>query len=561
MRGRRNRLKIKVAAACTLFAVALSVLIGGLGYVRYQRDVEESYENYISTIVLTASGWIDADKLARVLETGVADEAFETLQANLNNLKENSDAQYIYMFYYPNGLEEGELAYVMTGYTQYELQYEKDTISYLGDYAGLEDFGEEFRSELKEGIARKDGQIHFIDNVTQVAEEIGSEMEYVKTAYLPVWDGEGNLVSVLCADISITHIYNRLRSYLISVVLGAAAVVTVFLSIFLLVMNRQVLRPIRLIAEQANDFVRQSREVSDPSKLHFKEIVCRTKDEVQTLAESLNHTMSELIRYMSDLRQMSARQERIAAEVNVAREIRMSLYPHVFPAFPERSDFDIYADLTSAGGAGGDFYNFFFSDSNHLCLMAGSVSGLGIPSAMFAAITTTVMKNYAKLGYPVSRIMAETNNQVSSGNQAGLTAEVFLGKIDLAAGRMEYAMAGDMKPLLKTSGKEFAPLQVKSGIRLGSMENVPYIQRSVELSQGDMLFLYTCGVADTRDMKGNVFSDVYVEEYINRITGMEIDLARMTAAMEQELCRFSGGRKQEADNTILLFRFYGSRGL
>ena len=561
MRGRRNRLKIKVAAACTLFAMALSVLVGGLGYVQYKKDVEESYENYISTIVTVISGWIDADKLARVLETGIVDEAYETLQANMNNLKENSDAQYIYMFYYPNGLENGDLAYVMTGYTRYELEYERDTISYLGDYAGLEDFGEEFRGELKAGIALKDGRIHFIDNVTQVAEEIGSETEYVKTAYLPVWDSEGNLVSVVCADISITHIYNRLRSYLISVVAGAAGVVTVFLSIFLFVMNRQVLRPIRLIAEQANDFVRQSRVVSDPSELRFKEIVCRTKDEVQILSESLNHTMSELIRYMSDLRQMSARQERIAAEVNVAREIRMSLYPHEFPAFPERSDFDIYADLTSAGGAGGDFYNFFFTDSSHLCFMAGSVSGLGIPSAMFAAITTTVMKNFAKLGYPASRIMAETNNQVSAGNQAGLTAEVFFGKVDLAAGRMEYAAAGDMKTLLKTSENEFVPLEVKSGIRLGSMENVPYVQRSVELSQGDMLFLYTRGVADTRDMKGNLFSDVYVEEYINRITKREIDLARMAEEMKKELCRFSAGREQETDNTMLLFRFYGPRGL
>ncbi len=557
MRERRSRLKIKVAAACTLFAVVLSLLIGGLGYTRYRTNIEESYENYIETIVAVASGMIDEERLDETIRTGKKDEAFDTLQLQLNNLKENSDAQYIYMLYYPNGVEDGTLAYVVNGYTQYELEYEADTISYLGDPAGIEDFGEDFRSQLKEGIAQNDSQIRFIDNVTQVASGLGFGAEYVKTAYMPIRDASGNLVSVLCADISMTRIYNSLQSYLVSVAVGAVVVVAVFLAIFLFVMNRQVLRPIRQIAEQADDFVQQSRRVSDPSKLHFKEIQCRTKDEVQMLAESLNHTMGELIRYMVDLKQMSAKQEKIAAEVGVAREIRLSLYPHVFPAFPERKEFDIYANLTSAGGAGGDFYNFFFTDSSHLCVMAGSVSGQGIPSTMFAAITTTVMKNFANLGYPASRVMAETNNQVSSGNLAELTAEVFFGKIDLAAGRMEYAAAGDMKPLLKTAGEEFAPLKVRSGIRLGSMENVPYIQSTAELAQGDMLFLYTSGVAETQDDKGNVYSDVYVAEQINRITGREIDLARMEKAMEEALAQFRGGKEQEKDNTMLLFRYYG----
>lgn len=557
MRKRRSRIKIKVAVACTLFAVVLSLLIGGLGYTRYRADIEESYQNYIATIVRTAAGRIDVERLAETLRTGETDAAFDELQKQFNNLKENSDAQYIYMFYYPNGIEDGTLAYAVNGYTQYELTYEADTIRYLGDVAGIGDFGQDFRSQLKEGIGQNDTQVRFIDNVTQVAEGIGIETEYVKTAYMPLRNEIGELVSVLCADISMTRIYNSLQSYLVTVALGTVTVVTVFLTGFLVVMNRQVIRPIRQIAERANDFVRQSQVVSDPSKLHFEEIHCRTKDEVQILAESLNHTMNSLIHYMVDLRQMSADQEKIAAQVNVAREIRLSLYPNVFPAFPERKEFDLYADLTSAGGAGGDFYNFFFTDSSHLCLMAGSVSGQGIPSTMFAAITTTVMKNLATLGYPASRVVAETNNQVSRGNLAGLTAEVFFASLDLVSGRMEYATAGDMNPLWKTAGEDFVPLPAKPGIRLGSMENVPYVQRSVDLSQGDMLFVYTSGVAQARDEKGNVYSDVYVSETVNRITGKEIDLGRMVAAMEDALAQFRGEQKQEKDNTMLLLRYYG----
>lgn len=557
MNARRGKLKVKVIGACTLFAVVLSFLIGSLGYTRYKADIEESYQNYISTIVSVASGMIDVEKLEKTIETGETDGAFETLQLQLNNLKENSDAQYIYMLYYPNGVEDGELAYVMNGYTLYEITYEADTISYLGDIAGPEDFGEDFRSDVKVGLAEGDSEIRFIDNKTEVAGGMIGEVEYVKTAYLPIRSQSGELVSVLCADISMTRIYNSLQSYLLSVAAWTVLVVIVFLIIFLVVMNSQVLRPIRQIAEKANDFVRQSYEISDPSELHFEPIKTRTKDEVQILAESLNHTMNELIRYMGDIRQMSARQEKIAAEVNVAREIRLNLYPHVFPAFPERREFDIYAELTSAAGAGGDFYNFFFTDASHLCLMAGSVSGQGIPSTMFAAITTTVMKNYAKLGYPVSRVAAETNNQVSSGNLAELTAEVFLGLLDLNSGRLDYITAGDMKPLLKTAGEDFVPLAVKPGIRLGSMENVPYVQQSVQMVQGDMLFLYTSGAANVQDDKGNVYSDAYVEEQINRVRQQEIEPGRMVAAMEEDLDRFRNGKEQEQDRTMLLLRYYG----
>lgn len=553
MGGRKHRLKIKVAAACVLFAVVLSVLVGGLGFVRYTEDIEKSCEYYIASIVTMIARWIDVDKLALVLETGVMDEAYETLQIDINDVRVDPRVEYIGLLYYPSGVEKEDLAYVATAYTQQELENGKDAARHLGDYASLEDFGEDLRAEMRANIALKDDRTRTFRNLTYIS----GRAEYVITAYRPLRDSEGNLVSVLCANISTDDIYDSLHSYLISIAAGVAGVVIVFLVIFLFVLNRQVLRPIQQIAERASDFARQSRMVSDPSELHFEEIVCNTKDEIQMLAESLNHTMGELIGYMSDLRQVSDRQKLIAAEVNVAREIRMSLYPGVFPAFPERGDFDIYADYTSAGGAGEDFYNFFFSDSDHLCFMAGSVSGLGIPSTMFAAITTTVMKNFAKLGYSASRVMAETNNQVSSGNQAGLTAEVFFGKVDLAAGRMEYAAAGDMKALLKTSEQEFAPLEVKSGIRLGSMANVPYMQRSVDLSQGDTLFLYTRGVADTRDMRGNVFSDVYVAESVNQITKREIDLARMAGEMKKELCRFSDGRKQEMDSTMLLFRFYG----
>ncbi|MDR1548433.1 MAG: SpoIIE family protein phosphatase [Hungatella sp.] len=553
----RSKLRNKAVMACTLFALFLSLLIGGLGYYRYKVSIEQSYENYAHTLISIILSKIDIRSLEKTIKTGIKDEAFDRLQDEFNHVKENSDAQYIYMFYYPDGAGQGTIAYAMTGYTQKELLYEPDTIDYLGYIAEEEDFGGEFRRRMQESIAENDTEIRYLDNKTQVSHGLGSSVEYMKTAYRMIRNENGELIAVLCADISMTRIYNDLQLYLFSVVTGAAAAAVIFLALFIYIMNRQVIRPIKTIAERAQDFVKQSYNVSDPSQFHFEEIQTRTRDEIQSLAESLNHTMKELIHYMVDMKKMSASQERISAELDVAKQIQLNLYPNTFPAYPERKEFDIYAKLESARGAGGDFYNFFFTDNTHLCMMLGSVYGSGIPATMFAAITTTVMKNYAMLGYLPARILSETNNQVSNHNEAELSACVFLGIIDLVSGRLEYVSAGDIASLIKKSGQAFEQLPDKKGICLGSMENVPYFQQSVYLVQGDMLFLYSPGMSETTDERGNVYSDNYIIEQLNRITKQEIGLERIAGIISEDIGSFRGGRTRERDNTMMMVRYYG----
>lgn len=554
--GYRSKLSNKAIAICTLFALFLSVLIGGLGYVQYKMSIEESYENYARTLISIISAKIDTKKLEATIKTGVKDEAYEALQREFNDIKENSDAAYIYMIYYPDSDEE-DISYAITAYTQAELLYESDTIGFLGDMAPQQDFREDFRTQMKESIAANDQEIRYIDNRTEVAQKLGDSIEYMKTAYKPIRNEDEALIGILCADISMTRIYNKLNSYLISIVVGAGFVVLIFLTLFLVVMDRQVIRPIKMIAARADDFVKQSYGVTDPSQLQFQEIHTKTRDEIETLAQSLNHTMKELIHYMGDMKKISAVQERISAELDVAKQIQLNLYPCTFPAYPERKEFDIYAELKSAKGAGGDFYNFFFTDKNHLCIMIGCVHGAGIPATMFAAIITTVMKNFAQLGYLPARIMAETNNQISNNNRAELSASAFLGIINLVNGNMDYVSAGDIVPLIKKAGQDFEQLPNKKGICLGSMENVPYFQQSVYLVQGDMLFLYSPGVAAATDERGNVYSDNFIIGQLNRITRQQIQLEQIVSAMSEDLSRFSGSQTQNQDNTMMMTRYYG----
>lgn len=555
---KRKKLRNTVILMCISFAVVLGLLIGGLGYVRYATNIKESYQNYAETLTAIIHSNIDPASFKKCIDEGEVDDGFRRVQAGMNQIKENSDAQYIYMIYYPEEPGGETIRYVMNAYTQYELEHEAGTISYLGDLAEKEDFSSEMRAEFQRIIAMNDETVHFYDNETQVAEAGGQTVtEYMKTAILPIRMEDGELVSLLCLDISMTQIYKSLWSYLAVVIAGSILIVGAFLTIFLVIINRRIIRPIEEIVSSAEDFVVQSRSVQEPSQLKFRELKSHTGDEIEFLGRRLSYMVHELVRYMTDIKEISTQQERIAAELDVAKQIQRNLYPCDFPAFPERKDFDIYAELHFACEAGGDFYNFFLVDSEHLCVMAGSVSDSGLPTTMFAVVTSTLMKNYAQLGYMPGRILAETNNEISKGNDAQLDVVAFLAMIDLKSGKLYYANAGNMVPLIKKSGQRFEELPNKRCIRMGSMENVPYFQQSVNLVQGDILCLYTPGLSETLDVKGNVYSDIDVKEKLDEITGQEVELERMAAAIGADVKRFRGEAKQEKDTTVILFRYYG----
>lgn len=543
--------------SCALFAVILSVLIGGLGYYRYQVNMEARYEAYAGTLLSIASDSMDREAIYRSIRTGDEDREYLRFQEELNRMKKDSEARYIYMIYYPEGPEAFSLCYAVTAYTEEELAAEEETIKHLGDLAGETDFTEEMRSAMKKSIDENAGEVRFIDNNTEVAGRFLNAVEYVKTAYQPIFLENGTLVGVLCLDISMTDIYDSLRSYLFAVAAGTVFLAIVFLVLFLTVLNRQVIRPVKKLAESADDFVGQSRYLNDPSEFHFQRVEVKTGDEMELLSDRLGHMTSEIIRYMVDMQTVAAAKERIAAELQVARQLQLGLCPCQFPAFPERDEFDIYSEIRFAGEAGGDFYNFFLIDADHLCVTAGTVSGIGIPATMMAAVTATLIKSCARLGYVPSRIFSETNNQISRDNRAELGVSAFLGILELSTGKFDFVSAGELDALYKTAGKKFEELKGKKGIRLGAMENISYSQSSLHMVQGDFLLLGTTGIKETSDLKGNIYSGEVVKERMDELTGKEVRLERMCGALLDDVDEFRGEEERGRDYTVVALRYFG----
>ena len=190
-------------------------------------------------------------------------------------------------------------------------------------------------------------------------------------------------------------------------------------------------------------------------------------------------------------------------------------------------------------------------------MVVGDVTGSGIPTTLFAVITKTHIKNYAQLGYQPDRILAETNNQLSYKNDAGLTVSVFVGIVDLKTGVMQYINAGQMTPLWKNSGGDFTFLKTKSCFALANMENVPYLMQSIRLSQGDMIFMHTQGVPAVEDSRGNQYTQEYLYEHLNLLVKHRYELSDLLHGLWEELDNFSDGKKQEQDSTMMLFRYFG----
>ncbi|MCH5264629.1 MAG: SpoIIE family protein phosphatase [Lachnospiraceae bacterium] len=346
----------------------------------------------------------------------------------------------------------------------------------------------------------------------------------------------------------ITDIVGRSIRISIMVFVGLVAVGAFFVLILTNLLAAGLVKPIRQLMGQV-----EAAGAGDLDQV----ITVDTRDEIGQLAEVFNQMLGKLKDYMRNLQLVTGDRERMAAEADVAKKIQKNMLPDIFPAFPERNEFDVYAVLKPVEEGDSNFYDFFLVDKAHFCIVLGDVAGSGVPATMFAVVTRTHIKNYAKLGYQPDRILVETNNQLSEKNDAGMTASVFICIVDLLSGSMQYVNAGGQNPFWKHSGKDFDVLPCKSCFSLANMGNMPYTQQTVQLAQGDMLFLYTKGIPETVDDKGNEYTEGCLQEQLNGLVGHEYQLDGLLGGINRELEQFSGDTPQKQDGTMLVFRYFG----
>ena len=291
--------------------------------------------------------------------------------------------------------------------------------------------------------------------------------------------------------------------------------------------------------------------------LEFKmEDTYRTGDEIEILAESFADMSRTTIDYIDRVRTVTAEKERIGAELNMAARIQNSMLPHIFPPFPEREEFDLFASMNPAKEVGGDFYDFFLVDEDHLCMVIADVSGKGIPAALFMMVSKLIVQSYALLGQSAGEILTSANDAICSNNQAEMFVTVWVGILEISTGRLTAANAGHEFPALMRAGGEFELFRDRHGFVIGGMEGVKYKQYELQLEPGDKLFLYTDGVAEATNAKEELFGTDRMIAALNE--AREQGPRELLQSVRQSIDQFVQDAEQFDDLTMLCVEYRGT---
>lgn len=319
------------------------------------------------------------------------------------------------------------------------------------------------------------------------------------------------------------------------------------LVIVVIIISRSITRPLSLMAKAADAIGKGNMDIELPG--------ITSQDEVGKLAAAFRTMQTSLKDYIRRLTETTAAKERIESELKIAHDIQTSMLPRIFPAFPQRKEFDIFAVMEPAKEVGGDFYDFFLINDKRLCFVMGDVSGKGVPAALFMMITKILLKNEALQGTAVDETLYKVNNIVALDNDTSMFTTVICAMLDTETGEVEFANAGHNPPLVRQGKGDFDFLNIGNSFVLGPMPNTRFISRKIKLAPGDSILLYTDGVTEAMNPAHKMFSEQRLKECINRVKDRA--LTEIVQALREEIRAFANAEPQSDDITVLVLKYYG----
>ena len=334
-----------------------------------------------------------------------------------------------------------------------------------------------------------------------------------------------------------------------AVVLGIGLTGFLALFIVIIIISGTITKPLRVLADKAGEIARGNLEVEVPT--------ISSRDEVAALSHSFQNMQVALKEYISNLAETTAAKERIESELKIAHTIQMSFLPKRFPPFPEKDEFEIFAALEPAKEVGGDLYDFFLIDDDHVFFSIGDVSGKGVPAALFMAVTKTLMKGIAGQAVFPSQALTAVNQELCKDNDSSMFVTVFCGILNFKTGELLCANAGHNPPVLISPAGEPRWLESDPGFMLGIMEDFQYDMSRIQLHPGEALLLYTDGVTEAMNSGQEFFSD----DALLRIVAAcpDRDPETLVTAVLKGVKEFAGDEPQSDDITVLALRYRGRR--
>ncbi|MCR5411067.1 MAG: serine/threonine-protein phosphatase [Lachnospiraceae bacterium] len=374
--------------------------------------------------------------------------------------------------------------------------------------------------------------------------------------FVDVTDSDGNSIGVAYTDLDLDTFLGKIGRFTFGymyLMLGVIVIMIVYISNFL---RKRVIRPIDKLSETAVAYTARDKTIYEEADTYFEKLDINTGDEIEDLWRSLVGMEEDMNSTLKRIREMTSIQERLDTELAIANTIQSNMLPGVFPPFPERKDFALFAKMLPAREVGGDFYDFFLVDDDHIALVIADVSDKGIPAALFMMTARTIIKNYALTNRTPSEILTYVNRQLCGENEAGLFVTVWIAIVELSTGKGKAANAGHMHPALCRSKGEYELVEYTHSLPVGIMEDTVFEEHDFELHPGDRVFVYTDGVTEAADTEDNQFGTSGMLKALNKKpdTSPEETLDGVLESIRE----FAEGADQNDDITMLGFDYFGT---
>ena len=359
---------------------------------------------------------------------------------------------------------------------------------------------------------------------------------------VPVKNSADDVVAILCMQRPIHELDAARRPYLKNIAISTILLALCASFLAALYIRKQVVAPILKVSDEATRFAAENTKGETLGTISQFKVIAN-------LAHSIDTMETDMVNYMENLTAFTAEKERIGTELSLASTIQENSIPNDFPAFPDRTEFDIYASMTPAKEVGGDFYNYFFIDDDHLAVVIGDVSGKGIPGALFMMVTNILISDRARMGGTPAEILSFVNDRICENNEAEMFVTLWLGIVEVSTGKVIAANAGHDDAVICRRGGAFELLTTKHSLVAGAMGGMAYRDFSFRLDKGDKLFLYTDGVPEATDTANRMFTIPRMVDALNDLR--EKTPREILEGIHERVNEFVGEAPQFDDLTML----------
>ena len=529
----RSNMAYNITAGVVILLLVFGIVVSVSGIVSFTEAYDEMNSTTTFHMAYTAASLVNGDHIQAYLAGEEKDEYARTKRV-LDAYCHRMSVSLVYVIdvdksdygRFVSAFNAVDNSVDNSNYVQWELGYERETTndqyaeSYRALYAKESEYATVYRFNPGKGL-----KPHI-------------------TTIVPVADSKGDVAALLCIQRPVHELQSAIGRFMLHILITVLILAALGSRIAAQFLKKWVFLPVRKVSDEAARFARENtkgEELGDVSKF----------EEIDNLSRSIDKMETDMVNYVENLTAYTAERERIGTELNFAKKIQHSSLPTTFPAFPDRSDFDIYASMTPAREVGGDFYNFKLIDDDHLAMWIGDVSDKGVPAALFMMSANIVINNRASMGGTPAEIMAFVNDNICEHNTANLFITIWLGILELSTGRLTFVNAGHEEPALCRHGGAFELYKTKHNIAVGIMPGMTYNNFEVQMEKGDKLFIYTDGVPEAT----NCDDKLYTTDRMLRALNAHKDKPprEILAGIHKSVNEFVGDRAQFDDLTMLGF--------